>query len=233
MNFYGIKKVTLIDFPGKVACTVFTHGCNLRCPFCHNPEIVIQEPNDDNKITELKLFEFLEEREGKIDGVVFTGGEPLIHGTDLLRIIKKLKKMGFSAKVDTNGTFPFQLSHLIDNKVDYIAMDLKSSKDKFEIMSKDQNLYGKTIESLNLLVESDIDYEIRTTVVPGIHDLKEFKKLAKLLKGVDKYVIQNFVANGTIDKKYGKVRSFTRKELKKYKKIAEQYAKNVEVRENI
>ncbi len=232
MVFYGISKVTLIDYPGKIACTVFVHGCNFRCPFCHNPELVIRRPDPKQKMTEEELLKFLSRRKNKLDGVVFTGGEPLIYSEDLIPIIKKIKDMKFKVKVDTNGTFPNVVNELIKEKlVDFVALDFKGTRSQYlKVMKAKPKDYQSFQKTLNLLKKAKIDYEIRTTITPGIHTINDMKKMAKQIKSVKKYAIQNFVPNGTIDPKLKNTVGFSHKELLEFSKIAKQYIKKVEIR---
>lgn len=231
MVFHGFKKVTLIDYPDKIACTLFTYGCNLRCPYCHNPELVIYESDHSDTITDQEIIYFLQNRQEKLDGVVFTGGEPLIHTKELIPLLNKIKKLGFLIKIDTNGTFPAQLKSLIDdNLVQFVAMDFKCGPKKYPSLGADKDAFNKIRQTLKLLVNSGVDYEIRTTVVPGLHDEAEMEEMMNYLTSVKKYVIQNFVPNGTIDPTYKKIESFDHKTLKKFQKIAERTILKVEVR---
>lgn len=232
MKFYGLSKVTLIDFPDKVACTVFTHGCDLRCPFCHNPELVTGNPQNIDSITQQDLIKFLKSRINKLDGVVFTGGEPLLHRHSLIKVIKSIKDLGFEVKLDTNGTMPDVLSNLIkSNLVDFVAMDFKCSPHKYTgIMKASPKMADRILESLGILRSSSTPYEIRTTVVPGIHDNSEMKTICSLIKGVRHYSIQNFVPNGTVDPNYKDVTPFALKKIKEFSKIARGYVEEVEIR---
>lgn len=192
----GLQKLTLIDYPGKIACTVFTVGCNFRCPFCHNPELIDRAKfNLSGIITEEDFFKFLESRKGLLDGVCVTGGEPTLH-QDLPQFLKKIKDLGFFVKLDTNGTTPEVISSLINNRLlDYIAMDVKNSL-------SETNLYEKTVgtafnlenikKSVKLIMGSGIDYEFRTTVVPGLHTEENILSLAAEIRGAKKYYLQQF-----------------------------------------
>jgi len=231
MIFHGFKKVTLIDYPDKIACTLFTYGCNLRCPYCHNPELVINEPGKSDTITDQSVIYFLQNRQEKLDGVVFTGGEPLIHTRKLIPLLKKIKQLRFFIKIDTNGTFPSELKSLIDQDlVQFVAMDFKCSPEKYPDLGASKDDFSKIEQSLDLLTSSHVDYEIRTTVVPGIHDDHEIKEMMKYLKSVKKYVIQNFVPNGTLDPSYKDKKGFDHKQLTAFQKIAEKTIPEVEIR---
>lgn len=231
MVFHGFKKVTLIDYPDKIACTLFTYGCNFRCPYCHNPELVIHDPDLLDTVTDREVLDFLQTRRGKLDGVVFTGGEPLIHIKKLIPLLEKIKQLGFLIKIDTNGTFPSELKDLIDKGlVQFAAMDFKCSPGKYPSLGASKDDSTKIKQTLALLVGSNIDYEIRTTVVPGLHDEKEIEEMMHYLTSVKKYVIQNFVPNGTIDPKYKGMDGFSHKVLNQFRKIAEKKIENVQVK---
>ncbi len=232
MKLYGIKKVTLIDYPGKIACTVFTYGCNLRCPFCHNPELVTEAPSNTDTISDQEVLDFLKKRGSKIDGIVITGGEPLLHKWDLETFLTKIKKLGYNTKLDTNGTDPTFLKKLVKKGlVDFVAMDFKSGPEKYsQVMKARASDFDKVLSTLEFLRNNTVDYEIRTTVVPDIHDEQELKKMLKFLKDIRKYVIQNFVPNGMIDKSYSNKKGFTGKQLKDLKKISETVIEHVEIR---
>jgi pyruvate formate lyase activating enzyme len=233
MKIKGIQKTTLIDYPGKIACTLFLFGCNFRCGFCHNPELVLREEADD--LSEKEILNFLEKRKGKLEGVCFTGGEPLL--TLDIEFVKKIKEKGYSVKIDTNGSLPDNLKKFIDKKlVDYIAMDIKSSKEKYsEIVNTQVNL-NDIEKSIKLITNSGLNYEFRTTLVPRTHDKKEIEKLSKwIYELIDfkpkKYCLQRFVNNGKFnDEKFKKEKDFQKIESEKLKKIAEKYFEKVEIR---
>ena len=194
----GLQKLTLLDFPGTVACTVFTVGCNLRCPFCHNPALVFNPP-EDMRISEDEFFAFLKKRQGILDGVAITGGEPLLHA-DIGEFIAKIKSMGFKVKLDTNGTFPDRLGKILaEGNVDYIAMDLKNTFDKYAktvgIENFDVSLIKRSIE---LIQKSGVAYEFRTTVVSPLHEAGDFETIAKQVEGTERYFLQSFVDSGEL-----------------------------------
>jgi len=196
MKIGGLQKLTLLDFPGHTACTVFTVGCNLRCPFCHNSDLVFG--NVDTKYcTEDDVFSLLEKRKGVLDGVCITGGEPLLNG-DIVDFISDIKSKGFSVKLDTNGFLPHKLKELIEKKLlDYVAMDIKNSEEKYGItVGIDKIDISGVKESIKLLNTSGIDHEFRTTAVKEFHTTDDFVKIAEMIKGADKYFIQNFVDSG-------------------------------------
>ena len=165
----GLQKVTLIDYPGKVACTVFLIGCNFRCPFCYSGELVLPAKiKNSPKIPEKKFFDFLKERKGLLEGCVLCGGEPTIY-QDLPQFCKKIKKLGYLVKLDTNGSKPKMLKTLIAQKlIDYVAMDVKAPQDKYDFFSGVKIDIKKIDESINLLKKKNIGFEFRTTVCPGL-----------------------------------------------------------------
>lgn len=196
MRITGLIKTTLLDFPGKVACTVFTYGCNFRCSFCHNALLVTEENNDN--ISEDEFFSFLSKRHGILDGVCISGGEPTLQ-KDLPEFIRKIKAMGFAVKLDTNGYEPEILSQLIDEKLlDYVAMDIKSSPDSYsEICGVNINT-DKIKRSVDILKNSGIDYEFRTTCVKEYHTKETFEDIASWLEGNSKYFLQHFEDSGNL-----------------------------------
>lgn len=194
----GLQKLTLLDFPGTVACTVFTVGCNLRCPFCHNRALVIDPPESD-RLSEDEFFAFLNKRKGILDGVAITGGEPLLH-TDIGEFIAKIKSMGFKVKLDTNGTFPDRLEKILaEGNVDYVAMDLKNTFEKYGetvgIEGFDTSLVARSIRAIQ---KSGVDHEFRTTVVSPLHVAEDFGTIAKQVEGSEKYFLQSFVDSGNL-----------------------------------
>ena len=195
MNIQFYQKLTLLDYPEKTACTVFTYGCNLRCPFCHNAALVtdaMQEPvNEDD------FFDFLEKRKGLLDGVCITGGEPLLQ-KDISDFIKKIKDKGFLVKLDTNGFFPEKLKELIDEGIiDYVAMDIKNSLEKYPETCGVSNInIEKVKESVEILKSGKVDFEFRTTVLQEYHTQSDFESIGKWLSGNYKYYIQCFKDSG-------------------------------------
>ena len=195
----GLQKLTLLDFPGKVACTLFTKGCNMRCPFCHNASLVVradEQPPYDN----YELLEFLKKRFGLLDGVAITGGEPTLW-PGLYDFIAEVKKIGYEVKLDTNGTRPDVIKKLVaDRLVDYIAMDIKNCREKYGATIGFDESYDLTAidESINFLMESNVDFEFRTTVTRQFHTTEDIVKIGEWIRGNEKYFLQQFKDSGDI-----------------------------------
>ncbi len=218
----GFEKTTLVDFPGKIASTVFLPGCNFRCPYCHNPELVL-DFKKLKSINESVVFGYLSERKKWVDGVCITGGEPTLH-KDLPKFLKKIKDAGFLVKLDTNGTNPDMLEELIaKNLVDYVAMDIKAPKDKYNDACGVAVDIGIIEKSVNILKKSSIDYEFRTTVFPGMVDEKDMLSIAKWLLGGNAYFLQAFKPSKHIDANMKEIPMTDKDELEKLVKIAEKY----------
>lgn len=199
MKIGGLQKLTLLDFPGHTACTVFTEGCNFRCPFCHNAPLVLPERQSEPFMSEEEFFSFLESRKGILEGVAVTGGEPTLQ-KDLYAFLENIKKMGFKVKLDTNGYAPHILKTLLDGGlIDHAAMDIKSSPDTYAKVSGVKNLDVSKIEkSIDIFKSSSVTYEFRTTAVKGLHTAADFLKIGKWLGDVPLYFIQQFVNSGDI-----------------------------------
>ncbi|MBU0467890.1 MAG: anaerobic ribonucleoside-triphosphate reductase activating protein [Candidatus Omnitrophica bacterium] len=197
MKIGGLQKLTLIDFPGHIAAVIFVQGCNFRCPYCHNPELVdpkqFQEPID-----QIEVLSFLETRKEKLTGVVITGGEPCIQ-EGLVDLIKKIKDRGFLVKLDTNGSRPDVLKIVIDKKlIDFIAMDVKAPIEKYSTVAKAEGFEDRIKESISLVLNSGIKHEFRTTVAGSLLDENDIKKIKDLIKNDDSYRTQDFVNGGKI-----------------------------------
>ncbi|MEM2087308.1 MAG: anaerobic ribonucleoside-triphosphate reductase activating protein [Thermoproteota archaeon] len=208
----GIQKLSLIDYPGRVACTLFTFGCNFRCPYCHNPELVIDDGTP--LIPESDVLRFLEDRRGFLDGVCITGGEPTLHD-DLPNFIKRVKGLGYSVKLDTNGTSPEVLRRLIGEKlVDYIAMDVKAPLEKYESVVRVKVDTSRIAESVEI-VKSFPEHEFRTTVVPELLTREDILAIARWLKGSRRFFIQQFKQTKTLDKIFMEKQVYSAVELEK------------------
>lgn len=196
MHIQGLQKLTVLDFPGQVACIVFTAGCSFRCPFCHNATLV---KGEGEIISEDEVLSYLKKRQGILDGVAITGGEPTIQ-KDLKEFILKIKNLGYKVKLDTNGYHPEVLRELIsEGLLDYVAMDIKNSKEKYAVTAGLQNLDISRIEqSVELIKNCNIDYEFRTTIMQEFHTEKDLEDIGIWLKGAKKYFLQSFRDSGDI-----------------------------------
>lgn len=227
MNITGLQKLTLLDFPGKIACTVFTSGCNFRCPFCHNASLV-NGSNQEN-ISEEEFFDFLDKRKGILEGVCITGGEPTLQ-KDLKDFIIKVKSMGFLVKLDTNGYKPELLSDLIDsNLLDYVAMDIKNSKEKYGLTVDIENFdLAPILKSIDILINSKIEYEFRTTVVKELHNESDIIKISEWIKNSKKYFLQGFIDSGDILN--GSFNGYDENTMKNLLKLSQESIKHTELR---
>lgn len=198
MIINGFQKLTLLDYPGKMACTVFTGGCNLRCPFCHNSRLVIN-PSSENEFSIDEILAYLNKRKGILDGVAITGGEPLLHD-DIGEFIIKVKELGFPVKLDTNGTFPDRLKKIVKNGlVDYVAMDIKNSPAGYpETVGIGGYNISEIKESIAFLLENNVDYEFRTTVVREFHNVFSIDGIGKMIAGAKRHYLQAFIDSGEL-----------------------------------
>jgi len=226
MIIKGIQKTSLVDYEPYTVSTIFTGGCNFRCPFCHNPSLV----KGFDKLPDIKedeVIDFLVSRKNWLDGICITGGEPLLH-KDLPAFVKKVKdKLGaeFKVKIDTNGTNPELLKQMIDSGiVDYIAMDYKAPIDKYETVIGVKTDIGKIKESLELIRNSKVDYEFRTTILPRLHSKEDIVQMAKELKGVKRYFLQNFkIGPDLLDADFKNEGEFNPQELEELKKLCSEF----------
>jgi pyruvate formate lyase activating enzyme len=231
MNIAGFTKFSLIDYPGRISAVVFLQGCNLRCPYCHNRELVI--PGFFSKtVEEGEFFRFLKQRKGKLQGVVITGGEPTIQ-RDLEFFVKKIKDLGFYVKIDTNGLNPDVIENLIQKRlVDYIAMDIKAPLEKYEKLSGVTVDKEKLKSSISIIRAGKVDYEFRTTLIKGILSYLDIERIVSLIKGSKRYVLQNFYPDGNlVDTGFRNFSSFSKNELFDIKSSIEKYFKEVVVRD--
>jgi pyruvate formate lyase activating enzyme len=232
MKIAGLVRSSLIDYPGGVAAVVFTQGCNFRCGFCHNPDLISLQPQASSiPLSETDFLDFLEKRIGKLDGVVITGGEPLIQ-PDIEEFIVKIKALGFAVKLDTNGSNPKKLSTLITNKlIDYIAMDIKGPLAKYADICAYPNT--KVIQrSVKIIIDSGLPYEFRTTVLPAYHEARDFVQIGELIKGASVYTIQGFRPQITLDPVLADAKPFSTEELKKFSDIMTPYVGKVVIHPN-
>jgi len=224
MKFSGIQKTSLIDFPNRIASVLFTPGCNLRCPFCHNWRIVIDpKPPFLNEETALSI---LESRKKYVDAVVLTGGEPTLH-KEIPKFLKKLKERRFTVKLDTNGFYPQVLEECLPY-VDYVALDVKTSLEKYgRLGAKDTADFLRTIE---ILRSGKVEYEFRTTVVPGFVDAEDVPRIGELVKGAKTFAFQQFVSGDTLDKTFNTLKPYSPETIAGFAETIKKYADNIILR---
>lgn len=224
--------MTLLDYPGKVAATIFTFGCNFRCGFCHNPELVHSEKRDlNNQWTEEAVLNFLKERQGLLEGLVVTGGEPTLH-QDLAKFLQQVKDLGFLIKLDTNGTNSQMISDLRQKGlVDFWAMDIKNSFPKY-FLTVDKTFDLSEIEkSIDLVKTGPEDYEFRTTIVEGLHEPADILAMAQMVEGAKKYVLQKFISrDNLVNSEFVGRKSISDEELTSLAKACEQWVEKCEIR---
>lgn len=227
MKIHGLQKMTLLDFPGRVACTVFLGGCDMRCPFCHNAELI--DGSAPPVMEEEELLAFLKKRQGLLEGVAITGGEPLLR-PDIISLAEKIRDLGYPVKLDTNGTHPDRLREIIDRGLAaYVAMDIKNSPDRYAVTAGVDTLdMGKIRESVSLLMEGRTDYEFRTTVVAELHDADSFRGIGEWIRGAKRYYLQKFTDRDTVP--FGGFHAPADNEMRAYAEIAREYVPSVELR---
>lgn len=224
MKFSGLQKTSLVDFPNRVASVLFTPGCNLRCPFCHNWRIVVDpKPPFLHEETALKV---LESRKKYVDAVVVTGGEPTIH-KEIPKFLKKLKEKGFAVKIDTNGFNPKVLEECLPY-VDYVALDVKTSLDKYQRLGvADTRDFMRTVEMLKI---GKVAYEFRTTFVPGFVDEADMLQVGEIVKGARTYACQQFVAGDTMDKSFNAIKPYPPEVISRFAETMKDFAENIVLR---
>ena len=220
--------MTLLDFPGKTAATVFTPGCNFRCPFCHNASLVLHTDEAEH-YGEEEVLSYLKKRQGILDGICITGGEPLLQ-KDIADFMEKVKSLGYKIKLDTNGSFPEKLRELVGKGlVDYVAMDIKNSKEKYAATVGIEKFDTSAVEeSVSYLLSGMVDFEFRTTVVDELHTEEDIENIAVWIRGAKRYFLQNFVDSGDI--LGDNLSAASREKLDSMRKIAEKYIDIVGVR---
>ncbi len=229
MKIGGLQSVSLIDYPGLICAIVFLQGCNFKCPYCHNPELV--DPQLFGPRTrENDVLEFLETRRGKLDAVTVTGGEPTLQDY-LPSFLRKIKEMNFAVKLDTNGSEPDVIKDLLDEKlIDYIAMDIKAPLDKYRNIVKTNIDTDLIRESIGIILMSGIRYEFRTTIVESLIEENDILEIAQMISGADHYVLQKFVPAKALDKKFLKEKSWPDEKMQEIKKLLENQIKSVTIR---
>jgi len=228
MKFAGLQKLTLLDYPEHMACTLFLRGCNFKCPFCHNAVLLSGDTSDD-EITEDEVFAFLEKRKKVLDGVAITGGEPTLYSA-LPDFIRRVKAMGLKVKLDTNGTNPDMLRSLLEERLlDYVAMDVKSAPEEYNILSGVDADMEKITRSRDLLLSGTIDYEFRTTVVKGLHTEKSILGAAKWIMGAKAYYLQKYTDSGEVLSPTG-LEAYSNEEMRHFSDIAKQFVTNTQCR---
>ncbi len=222
----GLEKFASKDFPGYISSTIFLGGCNFRCPFCHNAELVLN-PGNLPVIPHDFFLDFIDSRKDWIEAVCVTGGEPLMH-SDINELLHLLKKKGLRVKLDTNGSFPQRLERIIkEGLIDNAAMDIKASLDKYSLASGIEAKVKDIKKSIDVLRKSKIEYMFRTTVVPGLIDKEEIEKIFQMLKGSPCFQIQQFSPENTLDVSYRKIKPYPREKIQKWGKLAEGYFSKV------
>lgn len=227
MNLYGIQKMTLLDFPGCVSCTIFLGGCDFRCPFCHNFELI--DGTMKPTMTDDDLIKFLESRKGLLEGVAITGGEPLMH-KDILKLIKRIRDTGYRVKLDTNGYHPELLENILNSGlVEYVAMDIKNSPEKYALTCGVETVnLDKIYRSIALLIGGNTDYEFRTTVVNELHEESDFYKIGKVIEGAKRYFLQRFTDRDTVP--YGNLTAPSFEKMYKFAEISRKFVPKTELR---
>ena len=226
MCIVGLQKLTLLDYPGRVACTVFLQGCNFKCPFCYNSSLI--DSPDNNFLSTNDFFDFLDKRKKVLDGVAITGGEPLLNPS-IKDFIKKIKEKGFLVKLDTNGSNPSLLKELIEeNLVDYVAMDIKNTFEKYPLTTGVNVEIENIKNSIFLLINSSIDYEFRTTVVKEFHNVEDFKLIGNQIKGAKNYYLQSYQEKDSVISK--NLHPLSKDELQACLKVVKEFVNNASIR---
>jgi pyruvate formate lyase activating enzyme len=232
MRLAGLQKTSVIDFPDQISAVVFTQGCNFYCPYCHNSQLIpMKIPAEQELMPEDYFFDFLKQRKDLLDGVTITGGEPLLQ-PDLKKFMQKIKKdYDLLIKLDTNGSSSSKLKELLEaGLIDYLAVDIKFSWSNYDELAP-EGLVAEIKKSVELIINSDLEYEFRTTVVPGLHNTEEIRKISRQLEGAAKYFIQNFRPVNTLAPELRNSRSFAPSELDEFKLEAEKHLADVQIRD--
>ncbi len=232
MIFGGFQKTSLIDYPGKVSCVIFLSGCNLTCPYCHNPELAKGEGPFPSFLTEAWVIDFLKKRIGLLDGVVITGGEPTL-SRDIFPLCQKVKEMGFKVKLDTNGTNPDVILQLIEKQlVDYLAMDIKTDPNAYSPVFSKTPVSGRILTNIKVLMDSSVPYEFRTTCVKPLFDEAILKAVLQQIQGARRYALQRFHFTKILNPSFFENQNcgFSEDELQTFREIASQYVQECIVR---
>ena len=233
MKLYGLQKMTLLDFPGRVACTVFLGGCDFRCPWCHNYELAVGSA--EPVMEEEEFFAFLKKREGLLEGVAVTGGEPCL-SRELPAFLRKIREMGFLTKLDTNGAHPELLEQILrEGLADYVAMDIKNSPGKYLLTAglagsetQQETLLGRVRRSIRLIMELAPDYEFRTTVISQFHEEQDFAEIGEMIRGARRYFLQSFTDRDTVP--YGGLSAPEKEVLLRYVSQVRRFVPDVQTR---
>ena len=228
MKIHGLQKMTLLDFPGRVACTVFLGGCDMRCPFCHNAELI--DGTAPAVMDDTELLAFLKKRQGLLEGVAVTGGEPLLRGEELVTLAERIRDLGYPLKLDTNGTHPDRLARLTEaGLVSYVAMDIKNDPDRYAAASGLETIDLNPIrESVSLLMNGKTEYEFRTTTVAELHDGESFRKIGEWIRGAKRYYLQKFTDRDTVP--FGGFHAPSDGEMREYLEIVRKFVPAAELR---
>ena len=227
MKIYGLQKMTLLDFPGRVACTVFLGGCDFRCPYCHNYELACGKA--EPVMEEDELYAFLEKRRGLLDGVAVTGGEPTL-SRGLPDLLRRVKQMGFLTKLDTNGYHPQILKKILEEGLaDYVAMDIKNSPEKYAVTAGLEKIeMDRILKSIRILMESGTDYEFRTTVVRQLHEAQDFEEIGRMIRGAKRYFLQQFTDRDSVP--FGNLTAPDQAQMEAFAAVARQYVPETQLR---
>ena len=228
MVIAGLQNLSLVDYPGYLSAVIFFQGCNFKCGYCQNPDLVTLEKKF--AFSEQKVFDYLNLRKDKLEAVVISGGEPAIY-EDLPDFLERIKSLNLKIKFDTNGSRPGVIEDLIKRElVDYIAIDIKTSLPKYKLLTDEKDIKKKLKESIRLTMLSTVDYEFRTTCAPGIVEEKDFHKIGKLVKGATKYYLQQFRNQVVFDESFREVKPYDTEELEKFAEILRKYVQKVALR---
>lgn len=231
MRIAGFQKMTLLDYPDKIAALIFTQGCNFACGYCHNPEMIpkIRILSEIREQDPEWILAFLKTRRGMLDGVVISGGEPTLQ-EDLAEYMEKIKSMGFLIKLDTNGSRPEVLKTLLSqNLIDFIAMDLKATGTKYQELVKN-SCEEQITQSISLIMNGGVEYEFRSTILPFCHSVQDIETMGKMIQGSKRWYLQNFRPIKTLSRIFEQQRSFTQKELEELASIGKKYVQQVGIR---